>query len=132
MLKYFRKKQKEVQTEKIYDTQCPFCSMQCKMQLIEQSIVSRKQYKTVGKDNPTTQGRICVKGMNAYQHAFNKERLKYPLLKVDGEFVRISWEQALEQIKNNFTRIQEEDGLNALAVYGSASITNEEAYLLGK
>lgn len=132
MLKYFRKKQKEVQTEKIYDTQCPFCSMQCKMQLIEQSIVSRKQYKTVGIDNPTTHGRVCVKGMNAYQHAFNKERLKYPMLKVNGEFVRITWEQALEQIKSQFTRIQEEDGLNALAVYGSASITNEEAYLLGK
>ncbi|MEH7117493.1 nitrate reductase [Neobacillus vireti] len=132
MLKYFRKKQKEVQTEKVYNTQCPYCSMQCKMQLIEQSVVSRKQYKTVGRDNPTTQGRVCVKGMNAYQHAFNKERLKYPMLKVNGEFVRISWEQALEQIKVQFTRIQEEDGLNALAVYGSASITNEEAYLLGK
>ncbi|MEH7548138.1 assimilatory nitrate reductase catalytic subunit NasC [Neobacillus vireti] len=132
MLKYFRKKQKEVQTEKVYNTQCPYCSMQCKMQLIEQSVVSRKQYKTVGKENPTTQGRLCVKGMNAYQHAFNKERLKYPMLKVNGEFVRISWEQALEQIKAQFTRIQEEDGLNALAVYGSASITNEEAYLLGK
>ncbi|MEH7095865.1 assimilatory nitrate reductase catalytic subunit NasC [Neobacillus vireti] len=132
MLKYFRKKQKEVQTEKIYNTQCPFCSMQCKMQLIEQSIVSRKQYKTVGIDNPTTQGRVCVKGMNAYQHAFNKERLKYPMLKVNGEFVQITWKQALEQIKDQFTRIQEEDGLNALAVYGSASITNEEAYILGK
>ncbi|WP_144566124.1 molybdopterin oxidoreductase family protein [Neobacillus bataviensis] len=132
MLKYFRKKQKEVQTEKVYNTQCPYCSMQCKMQLIEQSVVSRKQYKTVGKENPTTQGRLCVKGMNAYQHAFNKERLKYPMLKVNGEFVRISWEQALERIKAQFTRIQEEDGLNALAVYGSASITNEEAYLLGK
>ena len=132
MLKYFRKKQQEVQTEKIYDTQCPFCSMQCKMQLIEQSIVSRKQYKTVGIDNPTTHGRVCVKGLNAYQHAFHKERLKFPMLKVNGEFVRITWEQALEQIKDQFTRIQDEDGLNALAVYGSASITNEEAYLLGK
>lgn len=121
-----------MQTEKVYNTQCPYCSMQCKMQLIEQAVVSRKQYKTVGKDNPTTQGRLCVKGMNAYQHAFNKERLKYPMLKVNGEFVRISWEQALERIKAQFTRIQEEDGLNALAVYGSASITNEEAYLLGK
>lgn len=132
MLKYFRTKQKEVQSEKIYDTQCPFCSMQCKLQLIEQSVVSRKQYKTVGKENPTTQGRLCIKGMNAYQHAFNRERLKYPLLKVNGEFVRITWDQALEQIKAHFTRIQEEDGQNALAVYGSASITNEEAYLLGK
>lgn len=106
--------------------------MQCKMQLIEQSIVSRKKYTTVGKDNPTSEGRLCIKGMNAHQHAFHQDRIKFPLLKVNGEFVRISWQEALEHIKEKFTRIQEEDGQNALSVYGSASITNEEAYLLGK
>lgn len=132
LLKYFRTKQQEVQSEKVYDTQCPFCSMQCKMQLIEQSIVSRKKYTTIGKDNPTSEGRLCIKGMNAHQHSFHQDRVKYPLLKVNGEFVRISWEEALEHIKNQFTEIQAADGLDALSVYGSASITNEEAYLLGK
>lgn len=132
LLKYFRTKQLQVESEKSFETQCPFCSMQCKMQLIEQSIVSRKTYKTIGKDNPTSGGRLCVKGLNAHQHAFHRERLKYPLLKENGEFVRISWEEALHRIKENFTSIQAEDGLNALAVYGSASITNEEAYILGK
>ncbi|MEH7331905.1 nitrate reductase [Neobacillus drentensis] len=131
-LKYFRTKQQKVESEKTYDTQCPFCSMQCKMQLIEQSIVTRRTYKTIGKDNPTSEGRLCIKGIHAHQHSFHRERLKYPLLKVNGEFVRISWEEALDKIKENFTRIQTEDGQNALAVYGSASLTNEEAYLLGK
>lgn len=132
LLKYFRTKQQEVQSEKVYDTQCPFCSMQCKMQLIEQSIVSRKKYTTIGVDNPTSEGRICIKGMNAHQHALHQDRIKYPLLKVNGEFVRISWQEALAVIKEKFTDIQAADGTNALAVYGSASITNEEAYLLGK
>ncbi|MGM7723498.1 assimilatory nitrate reductase catalytic subunit NasC [Metabacillus sp. Hm71] len=132
LLKYFRTKQQEVQSEKVYDTQCPFCSMQCKMQLIEQSVVTRKKYTTVGKDNPTSEGRLCIKGLNAHQHPFHQDRILHPLLKVNGEFVRISWEQAIAHIKEQFTRIQAEDGLNALSVYGSASITNEEAYLLGK
>ncbi|MBV7506618.1 nitrate reductase [Bacillus sp. sid0103] len=132
LLKYFRTKEQEVRSEKKYESQCPYCSMQCKMQLIEQSIVTRKKYTTIGKDNPTSEGRLCIKGMNAHQHAFHKERLKFPLLKVNGEFVRVSWEEALEHIKENFTKIQKEAGHNALAVYGSASITNEEAYLLGK
>ena len=132
LLKYFRTKEQEVKSEKRYDSQCPYCSMQCKMQLIEQSIVSRKKYITIGKDNPTSEGRLCVKGMNAHQHAFHKERLKYPLVKINGEFVRVSWKEALNHIKENFMKIQEESGQNALAVYGSASITNEEAYLLGK
>lgn len=106
--------------------------MQCKMQLLEQTIVTRKKYLTIGKDNPTSEGRLCIKGMNAHQHALHKDRIKYPLLKKNGEFVRISWEEALSHIKENFTKIQAEDGVNALSVYGSASISNEEAYLLGK
>ncbi|WP_226528057.1 assimilatory nitrate reductase catalytic subunit NasC [Metabacillus niabensis] len=132
LLKYFRTKQQEVQSEKVYDTQCPFCSMQCKMQLIEQSVVSRKTYKTIGKDNPTSQGRLCIKGMNAHQHPFHQDRVLHPMLKVDGEFVRISWEEALQYIKKQVEEIQAVDGHEALSIYGSASITNEEAYILGK
>ncbi|SER98970.1 assimilatory nitrate reductase catalytic subunit [Gracilibacillus ureilyticus] len=132
MLKYFRDKQQNAQSEKVYDTQCPYCSMQCKMQLIEQKIVSRKQYKTIGKDNPTSQGRLCVKGMNAHQHALHNDRLKQPLMRINDELVPVSWETALRTIKNKFQQIQHEYGKDAISVYGSASITNEEAYLLGK
>lgn len=132
MLRYFREKQQKVQSENVYETQCPFCSMQCKMQLIEQKIISRKQYKTIGQDNPTSEGRLCVKGLYAHQHALNQERITKPLLKINGQFVPVSWQVALDTIQERFTSIQKKDGKNALSVYGSASITNEEAYLLGK
>ncbi|MDL4842283.1 assimilatory nitrate reductase catalytic subunit NasC [Aquibacillus rhizosphaerae] len=132
MLKYFRDKQQKVQKEKVYDTQCPYCSMQCKMQLIEQTVVSRKSYKTIGKDNPTSEGRLCIKGMNAHQHALHQDRIKQPLVKINDQFVPVSWSEALEKIRKSFTDIQKTDGLDAVSVYGSASITNEEAYLLGK
>ncbi len=132
MLKYFRDKQQKVQSEKIYDTQCPYCSMQCKMQLIEQKIISRKKQKTIGKDNPTSQGRLCVKGMNAHQHALHHDRLKQPMRQINGEFEPITWDEAYRIIQKQFEQIQSEDGKDALSVYGSASVTNEEAYLLGK
>ncbi|QGH34310.1 molybdopterin-dependent oxidoreductase [Gracilibacillus salitolerans] len=132
MLKYFRDKQQKVQSEKIYDTQCPYCSMQCKMQLIEQKIISRKKQKTIGKDNPTSQGRLCVKGMNAHQHALHHDRLKQPMRQINGEFEPITWDEAYRIIQEQFEQIQSEDGKDALSVYGSASVTNEEAYLLGK
>ncbi|WP_088104917.1 assimilatory nitrate reductase catalytic subunit NasC [Halalkalibacter urbisdiaboli] len=132
LLKYFRTKQQEVQSEKTYDTQCPYCSMQCKMQLIEQSVVTRKKYKTVGKANPTSEGRLCVKGLNAHQHAFHRERIKYPMKKVDGQFVRTTWDEAYALIKKKFKSIQKKHGNDALACYGGAQLTNEEAYLFGK
>ncbi|WP_100404651.1 assimilatory nitrate reductase catalytic subunit NasC [Bacillus solitudinis] len=132
LLKYFRTKQQEVQSEKTYDTQCPYCSMQCKMQLIEQSVVTRKKYKSVGRDNPTSEGRLCVKGLNAHQHVFHRDRIKFPMKKVDGKFVRTTWKEAMELIKKNFTAIQEKHGHDALSCYGGAQLTNEEAYLFGK
>jgi assimilatory nitrate reductase catalytic subunit len=132
LLKHFRTKQQAVGSEKVYHTQCPYCSMQCKMELIEQRVVERKRFKVVPKNNPTSEGRLCIKGMNAHQHAVNKERITQPLMKKNGEFVPVSWADALQFIKERFTTIQKEDGLNALSVYGGGSLTNEEAYLLGK
>lgn len=132
MLRYFRDKLQDVQSEKTYETQCPFCSMQCKMQLTEQTFAARKKYTAIGIDNPTTHGRLCTKGMNAHQHAVHSSRITRPLLKKNGEFVPVSWAEALNRIKEQINLIQTEHGNDAMAVYGSASITNEEAYLLGK
>lgn len=132
MLRYFRDKLQDVQSEKTYETQCPFCSMQCKMQLTEQTFAARKKYTAIGIDNPTTHGRLCTKGMNAHQHAVHSSRITRPLLKKNGEFVPVSWAEALNRIKEQINLIKSEHGNDAMAVYGSASTTNEEAYLLGK
>ena len=70
-------------------------------------------------------------GMNAHQHAVHSSRITRPLLKKNGEFVPVSWAEALNRIKEQINLIQTEHGNDAMAVYGSASITNEEAYLLG-
>ncbi|QDI91719.1 nitrite reductase [Salicibibacter halophilus] len=132
LLKYFREKEQREQSEKVYDTQCPYCSVQCHMQLIEQRSVTRKSYKTIGKNNPTSKGRLCIKGINAHQHALHKDRLTQPLRKIGEEFVPVSWEEALAFMADSITNIQKEDGHHGMSVYGSASITNEEAYLMGK
>ncbi|WCK55620.1 molybdopterin oxidoreductase family protein [Aneurinibacillus sp. Ricciae_BoGa-3] len=132
LLQEFRSKQLKEETEKILDSQCPFCSMQCKMQLIESRLGDRISYKVIPAQNPTSEGRLCIKGRNAYEHAVTAERIKTPLLQVNGEFVPISWPDALHVIKEKFTAIQQQKGADAIAVYGGGSLTNEEAYLLGK
>ncbi|MFP3725562.1 assimilatory nitrate reductase catalytic subunit NasC [Priestia filamentosa] len=132
LLKYFREKQEKVQSERVYDAQCPYCSMQCKMQLVEQSIVTRTKHMTIAQDNPTSHGRICIKGMNAHQHALHSERVTSPLLKVGGEFVKISWNQAFTYIGEKFRNLKEKYGKDSLSAYGGGSLTNETSYLLGK
>ena len=44
----------------------------------------------------------------------------------------MTWQEALDEIKARTQTLQTEHGNDAISVYGSASITNEEAYLLGK
>ncbi|WP_216828794.1 assimilatory nitrate reductase catalytic subunit NasC [Alkalihalobacterium elongatum] len=133
LIQYFREKQMKQSSEQVMKGRCPYCSMQCSMELIEEHIIERKRFKVKpNKQDPTSEGRLCIKGLQAHQHAINTERVKYPLLKIDGEWVRISWELALEMIAEKFSSLQQEYGHHSIGVYGGGSLTNEEAYLLGK
>ncbi|WP_158737316.1 molybdopterin oxidoreductase family protein [Alteribacillus sp. YIM 98480] len=132
MLASFRERQKTAAEETVYETQCPFCSMQCKKKVIEEKSAGRYRYKTIGMDNPTTKGRLCVKGKNAYQHAIHPERITSPLIKENGNFRKASWKEALNVIQQNVNALQTEHGSDSVSVYGGGSLTNEEAYLLGK
>ncbi|MCM3781531.1 molybdopterin oxidoreductase family protein [Neobacillus mesonae] len=125
-------------------TQCPFCSVQCKAELtIETRRTQDETNKTAipfrhnvtevkGKDNKASEGRICVKGLNAHQHAVSKRRLTSPLIKKDGKLTDASWEEAIQFIADRLSTIQKESGRDAVGVYGGGSLTNETAYLLGK
>ncbi|MEB1805958.1 MAG: molybdopterin oxidoreductase family protein [Bacillaceae bacterium] len=133
LIQYFREKQLKQSSEQIMKGRCPYCSMQCSMELIEEHIIQRKRFKVKpNKQDPTSEGRLCIKGLQAHQHAINGERVKYPLYKIDGEWVRISWDLALEMIAEQFSSLQQEYGNDSIGVYGGGSLTNEEAYLLGK
>ncbi|WP_245948164.1 assimilatory nitrate reductase catalytic subunit NasC [Paenibacillus sambharensis] len=120
----------------VMQSQCPFCSVQCKME-IEQSMqpedpYKRPRYTVNGLPNAASEGRLCVKGMHAYQHALSSERLAYPMARRNGVLERISWEEAHELITAQIRSSQENYGLDSVGLYGGGSLTNESAYLLGK
>ncbi|MBB6731036.1 molybdopterin oxidoreductase family protein [Cohnella sp. CBP 2801] len=115
------------------ETQCPFCSVQCKMTVTEErGPAGRPAFRTEGRMNAASEGRLCVKGMNAVQHAASRERLRQPLLKRDGEWTAVSWPEAYAEIRRRWAKLQETAGPDAIALYGGGSLTNESAYLLGK
>ncbi|WP_298784730.1 molybdopterin oxidoreductase family protein [uncultured Marinococcus sp.] len=129
---YGRTIEPTVLEENRHQAQCPFCSMQCKKEVVEQITTKGIKYKTVGVDNPTTHGRLCVKGHSAYQHAIHEDRITTPMKKVNGRFKSIEWDEALDIIEQRTKDIQQTSSKNALSVYGGGSLTNEESYLLGK
>ncbi len=123
----------EPQSTSVFDTQCPFCSVQCKMQVIEQRDETKNvTYTVLPKPNAASEGRLCIKGMNAYQHALTAERILHPMARVDGQFVRISWEEAYQRIHLKFAELRNRYSNDSIGVYGGGSLTNESAYLLGK
>jgi assimilatory nitrate reductase catalytic subunit len=108
------------------------CTMQ--MQVIENRSASdgKSVYSVVPKPNQASEGRLCIKGMNAYQHVLTGERLLHPMVKRNGRFERITWDEAYELIASKFNNLREAYGNHTVGLYGGGSLTNESAYLLGK
>ncbi|AEI44954.1 assimilatory nitrate reductase catalytic subunit NasC [Paenibacillus mucilaginosus] len=133
-LRHFQKQQAvQPPREKTTKTECPYCSVQCTMNLHEEKSIKVSRYSvTPNKEDPVTDGRLCVKGLNAHSHAVDDRRLRYPMLRIGGTLSPITWEDALGRIRSEVTEIQRKYGKDAVGVYGGGSLTNEECYLLGK
>ncbi|MEV8467159.1 formate dehydrogenase subunit alpha [Fluviibacterium sp. DFM31] len=85
-----------------------------------------------GWDSPFNLGAHCAKGAAVREHAHGERRLKYPMKKENGEWVRISWEQAIDEIGDKMLQIREESGPDSVYWLGSAKHNNEQAYLFRK
>jgi assimilatory nitrate reductase catalytic subunit len=117
----------------VMKTQCPFCSVQCKMQVVEErNAAGESAYTITALPNAASEGRLCVKGMNAYQHALTGDRLLYPVARKNGKMMRVSWAEAYSIIEERFAAARSQYGRDSIGVYGGGSLTNETAYLLGK
>ncbi len=82
---------------------------------------------------PTNQGGLCAKGWASADILDHRERLTQPLIRrANGELEPASWDEAITLIASRFRALQSEHGNDSVAVFGSGSLTNEKAYLLGK
>ncbi|ACD83149.1 molybdopterin oxidoreductase family protein [Candidatus Methylacidiphilum infernorum] len=111
-------------------THCPFCGLQCAISLMH----SKEGVEIEPRDFPTNKGQICIKGLNAGRLINHPERLKTPLIRPrkDKALRKSSWEEALGFTAKSLSKIRSRWGNDSLFVYGSGSLSNEKAYLLGK
>ena len=122
--------QADREIDKVVDTHCPYCGMQCGMKLlVEKNHVVGVEPRY---DFPVNEGRLCPKGVTAYLQTHHPDRLEYPLIKRNGNFERASWEEAFELIVSKFKNLQEKHGKDSIAVYSGSSLTTEKTYLVGK
>jgi formate dehydrogenase major subunit len=83
-------------------------------------------------DSPINRGTHCAKGAAIREVVHGARRLKYPLKLEGGEWKRISWDQAINEIGDKMLAIREKAGADSVYFLGSAKYTNESAYLFRK
>ena len=124
---------------------CPFCGVGCQLTY---NIKDNKIISVDGRDGPSNHNRLCVKGRYGFDYVHHKQRLTKPLIRKAGvpkhadftmdpanplEYFReATWEEALDLAAGKFKEIRDTKGKTALAGFGSAKGSNEEAYLFQK
>ena len=85
-----------------------------------------------GWESPISRGSHCAKGASVRELVHGDRRLKYPMKLVNGQWTRISWDQAINEIGDKLLDIRQRAGSDAVYWLGSAKFPNEGAYLCRK
>ncbi len=124
---------------------CPYCGVGCQ---ITYQTKNNEIIAVQGREGPANRNRLCVKGRFGFDYVKHPHRLTKPLIRLDknsksgdndldpanpySHFREASWEQALDLAGSGLKQIRDSKGGNALAGFGSAKCSNEEAYLFQK
>jgi NADH-quinone oxidoreductase subunit G len=111
-------------------TTCPFCGTGCNFDLMVKD--GKIAGVTSNPNSPVNGKQLCIKGRFGWDFVHNEKRLTSPLVKKNGEFVPVSWDEAFDTIATRFNEIKEKYGGNSFAALSSARCTNEENYLVQK
>jgi len=134
-----------VKPDKQVTSVCPYCGVGCQLTY---NIKDNQILYVEGADGPSNHKRLCVKGRFGFDYVHHKQRLTKPLIRKPGvpkhadftmdpanplEYFReATWEEALDHAAGKLREIRDTRGGKALAGFGSAKGTNEEAYLFQK
>jgi formate dehydrogenase major subunit len=111
-------------------TTCPYCGVGCEMEVgsRENRIVSIRPLRHA----PVNAGHLCVKGRYAFDFVTAADRITEPLIRTNGDWRPVSWDEAIAFTAQQLGRILNESGPDSIGVLGSARGTNEENYLAQK
>lgn len=110
-------------------TVCTYCGVGCSFDIWTRD---RDILKVEPAHGPANGISTCVKGKFGWDFVNSPDRLRKPLKRVGGTFVEIEWDEALQIVADNFTKIKNEHGPDALGFIASSKCSNEESYLMQK
>ncbi|MDP7149847.1 MAG: formate dehydrogenase subunit alpha [Paracoccaceae bacterium] len=126
------------------ETVCPFCGVGCKVSL---KVKDGKVKYVEGLNGPANENRLCVKGRFGFDYIHHPHRLTKPLIRredapakglnvdpgnLSTHFREATWDEAMALAAKGLVDLRDTHGGQAVAGFGSAKCTNEEAYLFQK
>ncbi len=127
------------------DSLCPYCGVGCQ---VTYEVKDDRIVNAVGRNGPANHNRLCVKGRFGFDYIAHPHRLTKPLIRLSGKakraddqvdpanpfthFREATWQEALNSAASGLKKIRDTQGPRALAGFGSAKGSNEEAYLFQK
>jgi formate dehydrogenase major subunit len=115
-------------------TVCPYCGGGCRLNLIVDNGVITGAEPAPGRTN---EGTLCLKGHYGWDFLNDTKRLTKrltkPLMKKNGEFVEVSWQEAIDFVANKLQEIKDKYGPDSIMCTGSARGPGNEAnYVMQK
>ena len=113
--------------EEVITTICPYCGIGCQL------IVEKKANRIIGAypdvKGETNQGQACVRGRFTLRDiVHNSSRITNPLIKKNGNFEEVSWEEAINFVAEKFKKYKGEE----IGFIVSTQLFNEDYYLIQK
>ncbi len=104
-----------------YNTTCPLDCFDC-CSLVATVDEKGEVINIEGnREHPITKGYICEKGKKHQERVHHPSRLKYPMVKSQGEWKRISWDEALDTIAGKIQQYIKEHGTKSIGLYSYAA-----------
>ncbi len=110
-------------------TTCVYCGVGCQMEV---GTRDNRVVRVLPADSPVNRGHLCAKGRYAYDFVNASDRVTSPMIRRDGAWQTVSWDEALDFVADGLRAIRARDGADAIGLLGSARATNEENYLMQK
>jgi anaerobic selenocysteine-containing dehydrogenase len=106
-------------------TDCTLCYHSCGSKV---TVRDNKAVKVRGlESHPLNKGRICPKGASALDVIYSPDRLRRPMKRMNGDFIEVSWDKALDEIAEKLRSLKEQFGPQSLGVFsGSVGVENLE------
>lgn len=111
-------------------TICTYCSVGCG--IVAEVVNGVWVRQEPAADHPISIGGHCAKGADMIDRVRSEKRLRYPMERINGEWKRISWDEAFTKIGGKMKDLRDKYGPDSMMFLGSSKVSGEQSYYIRK